>query len=73
MIACFFAYASPSTIYKYYQLYGIFIKVFNYKGIVSQWFLTEKLYEDTFCKEKLCKKGAAGENFFKIDRQSLKI
>ena len=50
-----------------------FIKVFYYKGIISQWFLTEKLYEDTFCKEKLCKKGAAGEFFFKISRQIFKI
>ena len=66
MIACFFAYASPSTIYKYYQLYGIFIKVFNYKGIISQWFLTEKLYEDTFCKKNYVKRAPQAKNFSKL-------
>ena len=38
VLACFFTYVSSHTIYKYYQLYGIFINVFITKGLFQNGF-----------------------------------
>ena len=73
MLACFFKYVSPHTIYKYYQLYGIFINVFITKGLFQNGFQQKNYINILFVEKNLCKKGAAGEKFFKIDRQNFKI
>ena len=63
----------PRAYYREFTVYGTFINVFITKGLFQNGFQQKNYINILFVEKNLCKKGAAGEKFFKIDRQNFKI